>query len=536
MVVLCLFCFSIAYSVRPKSSRPRQTSEKDERVYLNNADFLSYDIYGDHPGAQFLRGNVSISHKGMSLTCDSAYLYEEANRFEAFGHVRILQGDTLSLHSDKAYYDGNSEMAHAWNNVVLTHRKSTLYCDTLDYDRMYGIADAYGSAGMKMVEGKDVLTADWGRYYSDDRHSEFYYNVVLTDDKGLRIDTDTLYYDNRTSLAHVLGQSIIHSGKSIVNTTDSYYDTRTKKSELMGRSTIFNEDRVITGDRLFQNETTGECEGYGHVIYRDSKNKNIMMGETLWYNEKKGYGFATDSAVVIDYSQKDTLYMHSDTIRIKTFNMKTDSTYREVYAYHHVRAYRKDVQAVCDSLVMYSKDSCASMFQDPVVWTNGSQLLGERINVFFNDSTLRYAEVLSQALSVEQMDDTIHYNQVASRDMYSYFVKGKLRQNWAVSNVQVVFYPQDDKDSTIIGLNYMETDTMKMYVTPEKKLEKIWSDAATGTLYPMTQIPPGKDLLPTFVWLEYMRPVSKEDIFVWRPKKKGMELKATKRRQAPKRE
>jgi lipopolysaccharide export system protein LptA len=534
MMVLCLFAFAATFTVMARKGRA-VTKKVDEKVYLQHADELSYDIYGSHPDAQFLRGNVSFLHKGMHLTCDSAYFYESTNSFQAYGNVRMRQGDTLTMAGDRAYYDGNDEIGHAYGNVVLTHRKSKLYCDTLDYDKMYGIADAYGSAGIKLVEGKDVLTADWGRYFTSTRHSEFYYNVVLTNDKGLRIETDTLHYANNTSLAHVLGPSTIVSEGSTVQTDDSYYNTRTETSQLYGRSTLYNGGRIITADTLTHNDKTGINEGRGQVIYNDTVNKNILLSNYFTYNDKTGYGYATDSIVVIDYSQKDSLWMHCDTIRIRTLYINTDSVQREVYCYNHVRAYRRDLQAVCDSMVILSRDSCATMYKDPVIWNNGNQLLGEKINIFTNDSTVRYAEVLGQALSVEQLIDSVHYNQVASRDMMAYFKNGKLRENWALGNVQIVYYPMDDSDSTLIGLNYTETDTLKMYISDERKLERLWMSASTGTLYPMTQTPPEKHHLPSFAWFDYMRPVSKDDIFIWRPKTRGTELKLQKRREAPKR-
>ena len=534
MMVLCLFAFAATFTVMARKGRA-VTKKVDEKVYLQHADELSYDIYGSHPDAQFLRGNVSFLHKGMHLTCDSAYFYESTNSFQAYGNVRMRQGDTLTMAGDRAYYDGNDEIGHAYGNVVLTHRKSKLYCDTLDYDKMYGIADAYGSAGIKLVEGKDVLTADWGRYFTSTRHSEFYYNVVLTNDKGLRIETDTLHYANNTSLAHVLGPSTIVSEGSTVQTDDSYYNTRTETSQLYGRSTLYNGGRIITADTLTHNDKTGINEGRGQVIYNDTVNKNILLSNYFTYNDKTGYGYATDSIVVIDYSQKDSLWMHCDTIRIRTLYINTDSVQREVYCYNHVRAYRRDLQAVCDSMVILSRDSCATMYKDPVIWNNGNQLLGEKINIFTNDSTVRYAEVLGQALSVEQLIDSVHYNQVASRDMLAYFKEGKLRENWALGNVQIVYYPMDDSDSTLIGLNYTETDTLKMYISDERKLERLWMSASTGTLYPMTQTPPEKHHLPSFAWFDYMRPVSKDDIFIWRPKTRGTELKLQKRREAPKR-
>ena len=261
----------------------------------------------------------------------------------------------------------------------------------------------------------------------------------------------------------------------------------------------------------------------------------MLTADYCIYNESTGDGYATRNAVAVDYSQADTLWVHGDTIRIHTLYINTDSVQREVYCYNHVRAYRNDLQAVCDSLVFHSADSCMTMYKDPVVWAQGNQLLGEKIRVFMNDSTVRYAEVLGQALSVEQMRDSVHYNQIASQDMRAYFVDGRLRENWAVSNVQIVYYPIDDADTTIIGLNYTETDTLKMYLTPERKLYKIWMNASTGTFYPLTQTPPEKHRLPTFAWFDYMRPLSKDDIFIWKPKTAGTELKEQKRREPPKR-
>ena len=52
------------------------------------------------------------------------------------------------------------------------------------------------------------------------------------------------------------------------------------------------------------------------------------------------------------------------------------------------------------------------------------------------------------------------------------------------------------------------------------KMKKIWMPKAEGTLYPMSQIPPERKLLDGFAWHDDVRPVSKQDIFFWRPKSK----------------
>ena len=532
-VIVGFVVLGMVFAMQPARKRtPRKrakAAQQDKRVYLVHADNLHYDQYrnGD---AQILDGHVHFRHVGANLYCDSAHFYEQSNSFEAFGHVRMVQGDTLSLVSDYAYYDGNDQLAQARYNVVLKHRKTTLYTDSLDYDRMYSFGNFF--EGGKMVDGKSVLTSDWGEYHTDTKMAMFYYDVRLKD-QNMFLTTDSLYYDTRTSRAHIVGPSNITSGSSHIYSENGYYNTRTEQSELFGRSVIKDQGRTIVGDSVFRNARDGKNYAYWNVVMTDSINKNRLTGDYAEYDDSTGYAMATNNAVAMDFSQKDTLFMHADTFKIFTYNNNTDSVYRVMHAFRKVRAYRPDVQAVCDSLVYNSLDSCMVMYRDPIVWNQGQQLFGEEIRVYMNDSTIDWAHVIGQAFSAEQMPDTIHFNQVSSKEMKAFFKNGEMRESQAIDNVLSVYYPIDDSDSTLIGLNYLETPLLKMFLE-KRKMKRMWIEKPKGTLYPMTQIPPDKNFLPQYAWFDYIRPLNKQDIFKWRGKKEGTELKEQKRREAPK--
>ncbi len=528
ILILCLFGFCLVQAMQAPRKKHKKRP-KGERVYLLHADELRYDMFGRNPDAQIVKGKVSFMHQGGHLTCDSAYFYQGTNSVKAFGHVHYRQGDTLSLTCERAEYDGMMQMMHARRNVVLHHRRQTLKTDSLDFDRLYNMANFFD--GGTLIDGKDRLVSDWGEYHTETREAKFVFNVKLRSGKDV-VTTDTLYYDVPTSTAHMVGPSKIVSGSSVVHTADGYYDTKTDKAKLFGRSTLVDKDKSITGDSLYYVKN-GESTGYGNVVYVDKKNKNTLTCNYLRYNEKTGKGFATKRPVAIDYSQKDTLWMHSDTMRIYTFNINTDSVYRKVHAYPHVRAFRNDMQAICDSLVFNSKDSCMTMYKDPVIWNANRQMLGEEIRAYMADSTIRFAHVIGQALSIEQMPDSVHYNQITSSEMKSYFEKGEMKMTEAIGNVQTVYYMTNDKDSSLVGLNYLETDTMRMYLGAARKLDKIWTNKFTSTMYPITQVPPAKYKLPNFAWFEDLRPTDKNDIFVWRGKSSGTELKSIKRHEAP---
>lgn len=528
ILILCLFGFCLVQAMQAPRKKHKKRPE-GERVYLLHADELRYDMFGRNPDAQIVKGKVSFMHQGGHLTCDSAYFYQGTNSVKAFGHVHYRQGDTLSLTCERAEYDGMMQMMHARRNVVLHHRRQTLKTDSLDFDRLYNMANFFD--GGTLIDGKDRLVSDWGEYHTETREAKFVFNVKLRSGKDV-VTTDTLYYDVPTSTAHMVGPSKIVSGSSVVHTADGYYDTKTDKAKLFGRSTLVDKDKSITGDSLYYVKN-GESTGYGNVVYVDKKNKNSLTCNYLRYNEKTGMGFATKRPVAIDYSQKDTLWMHSDTMRIYTYHINTDSVYRKVHAYPHVRAFRNDMQAICDSLVFNSKDSCMTMYKDPVIWNANRQMLGEEIRAYMADSTVRFAHVIGQALSIEQMPDSVHYNQITSSEMKSYFEKGEMKMTEAIGNVQTVYYMTNDKDSSLVGLNYLETDTMRMYLGAARKLDKIWTNKFTSTMYPITQVPPAKYKLPNFAWFEDLRPTDKNDIFVWRGKSSGTELKSIKRHEAP---
>ena len=85
----------------------------------------------------------------------------------------------------------------------------------------------------------------------------------------------------------------------------------------------------------------------------------------------------------------------------------------------------------------------------------------------------------------------------------------------------------------MIGMNHTETSQMKLYMK-DRKVDKIWMPAASGVMYPLFLIPPKELYLDNFAWFDYIRPLNKDDIFNWRGKKSGTELKPSVRRSAPK--
>lgn len=529
-ILLFVFCLAMAMPDKRKASSERKPS--DSRVHLIHADRLYFDER-THRTAQFLVGNVKFNHDGVILLCDSALFYEASNSFDAFGNVKMLQGDTLSLLSDVLYYNGLDQLAKARYNVVLEHRETTLYTDSLDYDRLYNLG--YFFEGGRLLDQGNELTSDWGEYSPATREAIFNYNVKLLnpappEPTKTTLISDTLHYNTQTAIAFIVGPSNIDHGDSHIYSESGYYNTQNNESYLLDRSILTNNGKRLVGDSIVWDSEIEAGKAYGNIEYIDVINKNIFTGNYCFYNENQGYFEAADSAVVADYSQQDTLWAHADTFKVITHFIDTDSMYRIMHGYKHMRAFRKDVQAVCDSLIYSTKDSCMIMYQDPIMWLNGQQLLGEEIQIFFNDSTMDSIRVLRQALSVEKLD-SIHYNQVMGKEINSYFNNGEIYLTTVNSNVYLNYYPFDE-DSIMVEMNYTETTLLKLFLE-HRRVDRIWMPAATGVMYPIPLIPANKLYLQNFAWFDYIRPLDKHDLFVWRSKKEGSQLKESVQRSAP---
>ncbi len=518
--MLCLFG---AFLLWAQDERPAE--QKKTQVILLHADQgrSNKDLM---PDVQILVGSVKLRQDSMFMYCDSALIFEKTNSVEAFGNVRMEQGDTLFIYGDYLYYDGMSQLAQLRENVKMINRETTLLTDSLNYDRIFDLG--YYFDGGTLYDTENVLTSDWGEYSPATKQSVFNHDVRLVNPKFI-LTSDTLKYNTESKIATILGPSDILSDDNHIYSERGIYNTITEQAELLDRSVLTNDGKQLTGDSLFYDRLKAIGEAFENVEMTDTLNQNLLRGNYCYYNELTDSAFATKRAYVVDYSQGDSLFVHGDTLMMVTHNINTDSLIREMRAYHRVRMYRTDIQGVCDSLVYNSKDSCLTMYVDPIVWNYNQQLLGEEIKVYMNDSTIDWAHIINQALAVE-MKDSLHYNQISGREMKAFFEDGEMRKVEVIANLLLAFYPEEEKDSTLIGLNYGEGSLLHMYLQDNKMKKAVMLGKSNGTLYPMDQIPADKMRLPSFNWFDYIRPRDKEDIFEWRGKHAGDELQKSTRR------
>lgn len=270
-----------------------------------------------------LMSNVILLHEGAYLYCDSARYYTNQNAFEAFNNVRMEQGDTLFLYGKYMHYDGNTKLVKVRENVSLEHsplsRKNpvTLFTDSLNYDRMMNIG--YYFDGGALMDSLNELTSFWGQYEPNLKMATFKDSVILKN-PNFTLYSERLKYDTDKKIALFTTDTKIVSDSGTIYTTNGWYNTETEESLLLDQSTILNKegDRLLRGDSIFYNKVNGYGEVFGNMFLQDTTKHVILMGDYGFYDELNNYAMATDSAICIEYSQKDSLYIHADTLKLIT--------------------------------------------------------------------------------------------------------------------------------------------------------------------------------------------------------------------------
>lgn len=505
-------------------------------VYLERSARLSYDEKR-MPNAQLLSGNVRFRHDSVLMYCDSAYFFEKENSLHAFGHVRLVQGDTLQGFGSELYYNGNTKMAQFRGNVRLIHNSTILTTDSLNYDRVKDIAYYYTGGTIK--DSLNTLTSTWGQYTPYNDQAVFRGDVVLNHPKFI-LTSDQLHYNTATYQADLVSPTrIVYEEETTILSSRGWYNSQTEHSMLLERSQIIHSDGMtLTGDTIFYDKKVGYGNVKGHMQSVDSTHQVTLYGNRGEIWEEDNHGYATDSAMLVEWSDSTKYtYMHADTlftneIPYTTYRLMNhdsvlvdsvwvlptpdtiwvDTSYMQVRAYYNVRVYREDVQMVCDSIHYNGRDSIATLCGNPVCWNEDQQVSADTIMAYFKNKDIDLIHGLGNAIAIKQ-EGLKEFNQLAGKEMLAFMRDGDIHIVEVKGNAETVFYPEED-DGSYLGINRTQSSFVKVFFENREIQHVLFTTATTGVLIPLDQALEEEKFLVTFFWAEEERPHQPQDIFL----------------------
>ena len=493
---------------------PKANRNQTNKVFLENADILKANeaVSRDY---QVLKGNVRFRRGDMYMFCDSAYFYAETSSLDAFGHVRMTQGDTLWVYSDVLHYYGDQGVAELRHNVRLENRSTTLLTDALDYEINSNVGYYFDGGTIVDNRNNTELSSQYGRYELDTKQAEFSRNVHLVNDR-YEMFTDLLDYNTQSHIAHITTETFIISDSNTINTTNGWYNTSADDATLYERALITAKDgKTLLGDTVYYNRNRNYGEARGNVVITDPANKVILDGNYGYHDDNAHYSYVTGRARAREFSQKDTIYLHADTLCTlinAVVNDSVNDSVRVLRAFNQVRFYRSDVQGICDSLQLSEADTIINMYNHAVVWNLERQIFGDEINVHLNDSAADWATLPTGGFMAEHLGE-IYYDQLSGKKMKAWFENKELRRLDVDGNVQVIMFPQED-DSTYNKMVNAESSYLRLNLKPKQEVDRItmWPEVS-GKVTPLFLARKSEMYLPQFQWYDALRPKTPDDIY-----------------------
>lgn len=475
-----------------------------EQIKIINANSLEFDKkIGE--GVRRLIGNVIFEHNNATMYCDSAYLFSNQNRFHAYSKVHVIRGDSLHMYGDFLFYDGNTDIGRVRNNVRLLDKETVLYTDSLDFNTVTNIAYYYD--GGEIVSGQNTLESKIGYYYANE-DMFFYKDSVVVTSPDYTIYTDTLKYNTETKIAYFLGPTNIYNKENHLYAENGWYNTGEKKFQFNENAVYQNKEKILKGDSLYYDDLNGIGIAIDNIEMIDTSENVILKGNYAYYVKEPESFLITDSALLIQVSDNlDSLYLHADTI---SSNYDTSGTYRILKAYNKVQIFREDFQARCDSMVYDFKDSVIHLFVEPILWSEGSQITSEKVEVYIKNEKIDFFKLISSAFIASE-EDTSSYNQIRGKDMIGFVKNNKLYKVDVYGNGQTIYYTKDNEQ--VVGVNYAESSDLIIYLKNNQVSRIILLKQPSGTLYPPGEIEQKE--LKGFMWLNHLKPKTKTDIFFW---------------------
>jgi len=496
-------------------------AQKPSRIELVHADVSEFDNE-INPGADRLIGKVVFRHENAVMSCDSAYLYKEANTLEAFGNVRINQGDSLTMTGKHLIYLGDSRLAQMSDKVEMHDRQMTLNTERLDYNMETDVA--YYTDSARIIDAGDVLTSKLGYYYSTTHDMFFRKDVVLTN-PNFRMTCDTLRYNTITKTAFFMGPTFIRSEENLIYCESGWYNTESQTSLFTGNSYLQSKEQTLRGDTVTYDRNKAVGIGIGNVSVYDSTNNVIIEGDYAEHHEQQDSSFVTGHATMIQIYDTDSLFMHGDTLKAVAdpSSIVTDSAgsrKRNMFAWHNVKLFRNDLQGKCDSLVYSYSDSTIRLFTNPALWSGLNQLTADSITIQTANSKIDKMYLVNSSFIVSKVDsaqqgdvDSLRFNQIRGKNMVGSFNDNKLYEIFVTGNGQTIYYGKNKQEKNF-GVNRADCSDLIIRINDNKVQQISLLNEPDGTLYPINEVPTRELRLKGFVWMEEDRPKTKNDIYI----------------------
>ncbi|WP_148869995.1 OstA-like protein [Tenacibaculum adriaticum] len=487
-----------------------QNFSQTKRINILSAEISTVDE-DKFPGATILIGNVKIAHEGATLDCKRALLYKERNEFQAVGEVVVEQGDSIIQYSDFANYYGNTKIAKSWGNVEVVDKDMKLSTDTLYFHRKEQFL-YYPTKGV-IRDTKNTLTSNTGTYFLNEKKFSAKSEVTVVNPDN-KLESDHLDYYTNTNLAYIYGPSTVTNLKDStrIYAERGFFDTNTDISYFVQNAKLYLKEKTIQADSLYYDKRKGFASANHKIKVVDTLQNLIIKGNYAEVFELKDSLFIVDKPVAISVMDKDSMYVHGDTILVTGEPEK-----RIVRTFHNVKIFKSNLQGKCDSIHTSQVTGLTRMFNSPVLWSGKNQITGDSIQFLSNKETNKLDSlfVYNDAFMIQKDSiDPTNFNQIKGRNMYGKFKNNDLSLMLIKGNAESLYYNRNEESLKLETITKEIASDIEFTLENNEIIQTKYFKKTEGKTFPPSEFPEEEKKFKGFIWREDEQPKTMEDIFI----------------------
>jgi hypothetical protein len=442
----------------------------------------------------------------------------------------VIEGANDTIVTTKGWYDTRTDHAQLTSRSTITHRDSAnnvtwLEGDSIIYDKLTRLSRAYMFRDKSKHQQPMVLTdtarkvqliGGYGEYNDSTR-------TAMATEYPLLIEysrPDSLFLRADTILSYIVQEMVWPD--SLDNMLSAA--TRARLARFESLQQIADSMPVVLSLLPYKFQLPGwgetpklpeESEEQAPVSERSERSERSEPSEPSEPSE------SSEPSDSVDYSNNsnstDTLDSLAavDTVPPappgpKLDKLGRDSAFMIPKDFHVAKAigkarfFNKDAQGVADTMIYVQHDSMMYMLRKPLVWSGERQVMGNRIDLHLNDSTVDWAYLPESGILGEHVDEDF-YQQLSGTKMKAFIDNEMIKRLEVEGNVQTIVLPQES-DSTVNKLVNAESSYLTIdFVDGKLDHLKMWPEVS-GTVTPIGQVKQSQKFLQGFRWLDMLRP------------------------------
>jgi len=490
----------------------------------------------------YFYGPTNIKGKEDNLYTENG-AYNTKTQYAYFGKKNLYTMGSKSLKGDSLYYDGIAGYGKAVRNIV--------FRDTTDKTVMYGQLGFYYKQDERTLVTKNPYvgmgTADSIKINNKLQPDSLWLGADTLETQMVLKKTLTLISSPVIKKDNELGEAedeeqgkekkvgpekpiAVAPQESAISKKQGRQDKRNgKNAKDDAKKPILNDKITAVKDSLLKDSIRIDKKDI--PIPKDS----LLISKKADSLVKKGKDnlLKKDSLSKVLKTKVDTVKGKVVTDKLKAITSVKDSIpvnpsdtvrTRVIKAYHNVRVYKANMQAMADSLFYTSADSTLRWYSKPIMWSEGSQQTGDTIYLQLKNKKLNAVQVIQNAFLVNVNADSARYNQIKGRLITAFFKEGKLQNMFVDGNAESIFFNQNEK-KVYTDMNQTVSSRIKI-LFKDKEISKIVTIREPEGV--RTPIPELKEdvFLTGFTWKPEIRPLSKKEVINGKAKAKAPAKKA----------